>query len=195
MIYMFIDGLEEPLWGLVRFMKPATLHDAVGRTRDLQDALSRTRAPFLKRPAFQSKGKDTRVPPPKGNQDRGPLDNETRRYLRQKKLCFTCQDSWALGHCCVVGKAHNIEVFSDSDGEEDAYEEMEEGGNDVVQRGDHPPPPPLGVGQVAFAPTGGLLTSLRGFPKHLTLRVQGTVHGKGVSILVDTGSTHNFIDA
>ena len=35
MIYMFIDGLAEPLRGLVRSTRPATLHDAVGRTRDL----------------------------------------------------------------------------------------------------------------------------------------------------------------
>lgn len=46
MIYMFIDVLVEPLWGLVRSTRPATLHDAVERTRDLQDALPRTRAPF-----------------------------------------------------------------------------------------------------------------------------------------------------
>ena len=39
MIYMFIDGLAEPLRGLVRSTRPTTLHDAVGRTRDLQDAL------------------------------------------------------------------------------------------------------------------------------------------------------------
>ena len=35
MIYMFIDGLAEPLRGLVRSTRPATLHDAVERTRDL----------------------------------------------------------------------------------------------------------------------------------------------------------------
>ena len=46
MIYMFIDGLTKPLRGLVRSTRPTTLHDAVERTRDLQDALPRTRAPF-----------------------------------------------------------------------------------------------------------------------------------------------------
>ena len=35
MIYMFIEGLAEPLRGLVRSTRPTTLHDAVGRTRDL----------------------------------------------------------------------------------------------------------------------------------------------------------------
>ena len=34
-VYMFIDGLEEPLHGLVKSTKPITLHDAIERTRDL----------------------------------------------------------------------------------------------------------------------------------------------------------------
>jgi len=161
----------------------------------LQDALPRTRAPFPQRPTFQLKGKDTRVLPPKGNQSQGPLDDETRRDLRRKKLCFTCQEPWAPGHCCAAGKAHYIEVFSNSEREEDEYEEIEEGGSSAVQRGDHPPPPPPGAGGAAFAPTKGVLASLRGVPKYLTLHVRGTVQGQRISVLVDSGATHNFIDA
>ena len=79
------------------------------------------------------------------------------------------------GHRCAAGKAHYIEVFSDSEGEEDAYERIEIEGSTVVQRGDHPPPPPPGAGGGAFTPTGGVLASLRGVPKYLTLRVWGTI--------------------
>ena len=46
MIYMFVEGLAEPLRGLVRSTRPATLQDAISRTRDLQDALPRTRTPY-----------------------------------------------------------------------------------------------------------------------------------------------------
>ena len=41
MIYMFVEGLAEPLRGLVKSTRPATLQDAIRRTRDLQDALPR----------------------------------------------------------------------------------------------------------------------------------------------------------
>ena len=34
-VYMFIDGLEEPLHGLVKSTKPTTLQDAIERARDL----------------------------------------------------------------------------------------------------------------------------------------------------------------
>jgi hypothetical protein len=43
------------------------------------------------------------------------------------KLCFNCQEPWALGHSCTgkdrMGKSHYIEVFSDSECDED--EEVE----------------------------------------------------------------------
>ena len=35
MIYMFVEGLAEPLRGLVRSTRPATLQDAISRTPDL----------------------------------------------------------------------------------------------------------------------------------------------------------------
>jgi hypothetical protein len=55
------------------------------------------------------------------------LDEETRRELQNNKLCFSCQEPWASGHICVgkeiLGKAHYIEVYSDSENDED--EEVE----------------------------------------------------------------------
>ena len=127
MIYMFVEGLVEPLRGLVRSTRPATLQDAISRTRDLQDALPRTRTPYPQRQGFQPKGKDVRIPPPKGNQGRAQIDDDARRELRKKRLCFTCEESWAPGHRCAVGKAHFIEVFSDDSGEEDEEDDEEAG--------------------------------------------------------------------
>ena len=167
-IYMFIDGLAEPLRGLVRSTRPTTLEDAVGRTKDLQDALPRTRAPIPNRLAFQQRGRDTRDPPPGENQGRGPLDDETRRDLRRKKLCFTCQESWAPGHRCARGKEHDIEVFSNNEEEENTFFDMG-GDTSIGALGENPPPPPpLAAGGSAFAHTGGVIASLQGVPKYLT---------------------------
>ena len=137
--------------------------------------MPRTRAPYPQRQGFQPKGKDVRVPPPKGNLGWALVDDGARRELRKKQLCFTCQEPWALGHRCAAGKAHFIEVFSNDSGEEDEEDDEEAGDSQTAQ--DQLPPPPPGTGGAAFAPTGGTLAALRGVPKYLTLRVQGTVCG------------------
>ena len=47
--------------------------------------------------------------------------------MRQKKLCFTCQEPWVSGHrCSGKAKAHYIEVYSDSEGEDYEKETTEE---------------------------------------------------------------------
>eukprot|EP00253_Pinus_taeda_P003924 PITA_03924 len=94
---------------------------------------------------------------------------------------------------CAAGKAHFIEVFSKSSGEEDEKDDVEVGDSHAMQGPLLPPPP--AAGGTAFAPTGGALAALRGVPKYLTLRIRGTVRDQRVSILVDSGATHNFIDA
>jgi len=69
-----------------------------------------------------------------------------------------------------------------------------EAGDSHDGQGPLPPPLPAADG-ASFAPTKGALVALRGVPKYLMLCIRGTVRGQRVSILVDSGSTHNFIDA
>ena len=61
-VYMFIDGLDEPLNGLVKSTKPTTLQDAIEMARDLQDALPKAKESFQHKPSFPSKGKEEKAP-------------------------------------------------------------------------------------------------------------------------------------
>ena len=92
--------------------------------------------------------------------------------MKKQRWCFTCQEPWAPRHRCVAGKAHFIEVFSESNGEEDEEDDVDVGDSHAVQ---DPLPPPPAVGGATFSPTGGALAALQGVPKYLTLCVRGTV--------------------
>ena len=134
---MFIDGLDEPLHGLVKSTKPTTLHDAIERSRNLQDALPKAKENFQHKPSFPLKGKEEKVAPSKESSYKKPLDDDVWRDLRRRKLCFTCQESWAPGHRCAAGKAHYLEVFSDDEEEE---EDEPRRGHNVDTVGGEPTP-------------------------------------------------------
>jgi hypothetical protein len=103
---------------------PPTLQDAILRTRDLADSMSKTKTfskPFV----------------PQIDQDRKPfqrewkvkekLDNETRREIMRKKLCFSCREPWVPGHRCMdKGEIHYITVATDN---VDSEEEEEDSGS------------------------------------------------------------------
>ena len=73
---MFINGLEEPLHGLVKSNKPTTLQDAIERARDLQYAFPKAKATIQQKPTFPSKGKDEKAPLSKESQSKLPLSDD-----------------------------------------------------------------------------------------------------------------------
>jgi hypothetical protein len=82
---------------------------------------------FIPKPTFTPNTKEMRLPQ-RDWVGKPKMDEETRRELRKKKLCFSCEEPWALGHRCVgkerIVKAHYIEVCSNSNSDED--EEVEQ---------------------------------------------------------------------
>ena len=73
-VYIFIDGLDEPLHGLVKSTKPITLHDSIERARDLQYALPKAKETFQNKPPYLSKGKEDKFAPSKESSFKKPLD-------------------------------------------------------------------------------------------------------------------------
>jgi hypothetical protein len=114
---LFTEFLSEPLHGWVKAFKPKTLPDAIIRTRDMEDAISKTK--FFSKPFIPPKNKEKK--PQKEGTSKEKLDEATRNELRRKNLCFDCKHPWETGHRCVgKGKAHYIEVLSNSEEEEEA---------------------------------------------------------------------------
>ena len=95
LVMLLIEGLLQTLRGWVRAYQPTTLQDAINRARDMQDAVPKNR--FLPKFYIPQKGKEVKKEQwePFG---KGKLDDETRKDLRRRKLCFSCQEPWAPGH-------------------------------------------------------------------------------------------------
>jgi hypothetical protein len=124
----------------------------------------------------------------KKDQDRKPfqrewkgkekLDDDTRRDLMRKKLCFTCKDPWVPGHRCMgKGEIHYIEVATDSDEEEQdsGSTSSEEEPSHAEEQPPRRPPTPVGAQPLVkpqprekanrWAPTkGGVIATLSDIP-------------------------------
>jgi hypothetical protein len=58
--------------------------------------------------------------PRRFDRGRGRVDENTRRELRRKQLCFTFKEPWNPTHKCMGrGQVHYIEVTSDNEEEEE----------------------------------------------------------------------------
>jgi hypothetical protein len=117
LVMLFTEGLTEPLRGWVKAYCPHSLQDVVRRTRDLADSVPKTK-PFTK-PFVPQRDKDQKNPPREWK-GKPKLDDDTRRELMRKKLCFSCRDPWVPRHRCMgKGQIHYIEVESGSEEEDE----------------------------------------------------------------------------
>jgi hypothetical protein len=159
---------------------------------------------------------------PQRDQDRKPfqrgwkgkenLDDDTRRELMRKKLCFSCRDPWVLGHRCMgKGEIHYIEVATDNvDSEEEEQDNgstsSEEESTPLEEQPPRRPPTPTRSHPLVVPqsleqanrrkPTkGGVIETLFGVPRYDTLCIRGIIEGQWEITLIDGGATHNFIDA
>ncbi|GJS65061.1 probable inactive serine/threonine-protein kinase scy1 [Tanacetum coccineum] len=104
-----------------------------------------------------------------------------RQNLRDKGLCFRCKEKFAPGHRCKLATFSLLEISNDNeqlvDREVEANENEYEGG---INQQD--------MAEISFH---AILSKTSG----TTMKVEGTLEGRKVLTLVDSGSTHNFISA
>ena len=123
LVFLFTKGFHQPLKGLVKSHKPTILKYAMNLTRELQNALPKTKYP--PKPTFTSKFKDDKKPCKNDSIGRDMKGGKSKEELKRKKLCFTINQPLVPRHKCAKGKAHFIDFFLDDEEEmeEDAQQE------------------------------------------------------------------------
>ena len=118
------------------------------------------------------------------------MDENTSRELRRKQLFFTCKEPWNPSHKCMGrGQVHYIEVTSDNEEEEDygQLQNMEAKTTDTTEE--------VVTEQDSTTEGKATLASISGVPKFNTFRMRRVFQGQKVSVLIDGGASHNFIDS
>lgn len=100
-------------------------------------------------------------------------------FRREKGLCYNCDEKWSTNHRC---KGRVLLFIADEQSPITETAEPEQGDDQ-----DNPEPPPdADCSHIS-------LHALAGLPSLETFRIYGTIKNARLTVLVDSGSTHNFL--
>ena len=202
-LVFFLGGLEVEIKNMVKMFEPKTLYQAYNLARLQENTISH-------RHPHHSYSKNTynttSVNPPKPftaqnntkpnlyptNNNAKPvpyhqkspnipyrptktLRNKELDERRAKGLCFWCDEKFIPGHRCKNKRVYSLCIMEDEDNSEG---EGQEGSEDD---------PNVFTPQIS-------INALEGTSGFQTLRVTGKVDKTSLFIMVDSGSTHNFIN-
>ncbi|GJS00938.1 putative nucleotidyltransferase, ribonuclease H [Tanacetum coccineum] len=195
-ISLYLKALKPDIRGPVKMFKPRTLHEAYGLAKtqalnneNLEEKLNRgkwnggntksynnskitpptnaTKLPLLPTPNQTN----TTVTKPTGGPRR--LSRKELENKRARGECFWCTEKFVPGHKCTrnQNQVYIIEMEDEDDlGADETETENEEKEHQIS------------------------IHALTGLPSYSTMRVQGSMGNRQLHILIDSGSTHNFLD-
>ncbi|XP_071933241.1 uncharacterized protein [Coffea arabica] len=208
----FLSGLKEEIVTMVKLVKPKTLADAIEAAK-LQEKNLRAlqkihknppyspnyQKPLLKtsnyskfpdRPPSYPKIPDKQIP--KTYNDHLNPQNQFKRltpaelnHRREKDLCFKCAEPYTLGHVCKQSHL-NLLIMEEEKIPATDKEGEQQGETDVFCD--------CIEGELKDEHIEVSVHALSGVSSHKTIRIKGMIQGKTIIALVDSGSTHCFID-
>ncbi|CAN6696142.1 unnamed protein product [Malus baccata var. baccata] len=183
----FLGGLKKELRYDVKLLKPATVHEAISIAVQLDSKLTELKLP-PPRTYTSSKPSSTTITPlshtvPKtSNLAIKKLTPDEIQRKRERGECWFCNDKWVHGHKCGLKQLLMMEL---------ADSEVLDGdmGQDPPEL--HHDPPELKHMELSECAFYGTHEG----PTAQTMKVLGQVNGHTVKILLDSGSSHNFVDS
>lgn len=191
----FISGLKDHIKGTVRMFKPQSLTDAVflakqeesRSCKSLSASTNKNTTPKISIPYNNSSKPYTKsslttptAPATPFAKTRSTLSSKDILARREKGQCFHCDDPYHPGKDCksrlymLLGEEHTPEEHNELNNELEELEAL------LIE--------PETPGEISLNAMAGNNTSS-------TIRLQGKFKGRILNILIDSGSTHSFMDA
>ncbi|KAL5731844.1 hypothetical protein ACHQM5_004534 [Ranunculus cassubicifolius] len=211
----FIGGLKEELRHVVQMFRPTSLTQAINLAKLQEATLAAAPKPlrqFTKptslnpstvynktynstpssySPYTKSVGLNTSLTP-KPITDNTPTSNsipikklsqQEMHQRREKGLCYTCDEKYSFDHKCKNKQLFCI-ISPDDDDTTSLLPDTAVPEQPYTADTVHSPSSEVGIS----------LNALSGTTSFQTLRLQGKVNSHVITMLVDSGSTHNFLD-
>ncbi|XP_075673885.1 uncharacterized protein LOC142643233 [Castanea sativa] len=192
----FLSGLKDEVRLPVRMLGPKNLNKAFGLAKMQEEYLWSCRKSSKishdgSRPSILGLPKPEHSIFTFESRTKVPLQGLTAAQMeegRKKGLCYHCDEKWQSGHQCKGARIFLLEGVSFS-------QELPSSGPQLVE---------LEANRFVVLPKGQellqdtpeiTLYALVGSPSPGTMRIEGKLQGHCLVILIDTGSTHNFLDA
>eukprot|EP00253_Pinus_taeda_P025585 PITA_25585 len=173
----FISGLKEAIKAHVQLHQPPTWLEACKVAHDVECAL----AALTTHPNFIAKGCTSQAHSTTQTlkvQKVSPVEMAERR---KQGLCYYYDENYSPGHKCKEPNFFQIDATDYSSSEEDPPLEEPEAVEEDNQKDNVPDEPVIS------------LHALAGISSPQTLKIRGFIKHRPVVVLIDSGSTHNFI--
>jgi hypothetical protein len=175
----FISGLKEDIWAHVLMARPTTWVEATKKDKEAQQIVSSQN----RKPSFIPCPKPISPTTPSAPLKIQKLTRDEMVEHQLKGLCYNCDDKYFTGHKCK--EQNSFMAISEDIPEEDVGTPLVPESPEITDI--NPPSDPPEVELVIS------LNALTGFSAPQTLKLIGYIKNRKVIILVDSGSTHNFI--
>jgi hypothetical protein len=184
----YISGLKEDIKLMLKIMKPSNVLMAFEQARwqeESNNALTkRTRSMQHSSTIFNNERVTSNASSTFFNPNRieGEKVHSVSLFKQRKRLrqCFKCGDKYTPGHKCSTKGLHMIEGVEEE--EDEGIKELE--GTVQNECKEMSPIDEFGLSLNALAEND----------TYNTIRIKGNYRGRDLIILIDSGSTHNFID-
>jgi hypothetical protein len=171
LIDVFIGTLKDNIQHEVLLWEPKSLENAFKVARNVE---SKNMAMATRR-TYPNIYRENNAPSPKTHQPTR-LTPQQLEERKAKGLCFNCDSKYSKGHKCGEKKLFYIDC------EEEEEEEQEPSQDENVEA----------ISSEELTPTISC-NALAGISTPQTLKIEGYIKKKKVIVLIDSGSTHNFI--